>query len=210
MVIEIKGEALELCREKCLFRPSNRSLIISDLHLGKINHFRKAGIGLPMEASFSDFQKLSKVTDQYQPDTIVFLGDLFHSAYNQSVSLFQQWSTQYRGVEKILVRGNHDIMDETQYVDIDLKLVDYLADDNFIFSHDKLEYDTDHYNIYGHIHPGVVLSGKARQSMRFPCFYFGEKEGILPAFGKFTGLHMLKPKASDGVYVIANDRIIRV
>lgn len=196
--------------EKCLFREKDKSMVISDLHLGKINHFRKAGIGLPMAASKADFDQLELVLIKYKPRTVVFLGDLFHSTYNQSVDKLKQALLKHTAIDFILIKGNHDIMDNTIYEDLNIHCLDYLVDGSFIFSHDKLEYDTDHFNIYGHIHPGVLLTGKARQSSRFPCFYFTKSEAILPAFGKFTGLHMMKVKEGDEVYIVHNDKVIKV
>ena len=210
MEILLRGEEFILCYEKCLWRKKDDSLIISDLHLGKINHFRKAGIGLPMSAALSDFEKLEKVLKKYQPSKVIFLGDLFHSVYNQSVEMLKVLLQKYNQIEFILVKGNHDIMDNKVYEDLSIKNVDYLADDNFILSHDKLEYDTQHYNIFGHIHPGVLLKGKGKQSSRLPCFYFSENEAVLPAFGKFTGLHLLKVREGDRVYVMVDNQVIGI
>lgn len=176
MKIKIREENFLLCPEKCLYRYSNESLIISDLHLGKINHFRKAGIGLPMSASQTDFDNLQKVINKYNPKTVIFLGDLFHSVYNQSVEVLKNTLKEIQPIDFILVKGNHDIMDNKVYEDLNIKIVDYLADENFILSHYKLEYDTNHYNFYGHIHPGVLLTGKGKQSSRLPCFYFSRKK----------------------------------
>lgn len=185
-------------------------MVISDLHLGKINHFRKAGIGLPMAASKADFDQLELVLLKYKPDKVIFLGDLFHSAYNQSVDKLKHALLTHTSIEFILIKGNHDIMDNKIYEELNIVCHDYLVDGSFIFSHDKLEYDTDHFNIYGHIHPGVLLKAKARQSSRFPCFYFNNVEAVLPAFGKFTGLHLMKVKEGDEVYIVYDDKVIKV
>jgi metallophosphoesterase superfamily enzyme len=66
------------------------------------------------------------------------------------------------------------------------------------------------YNLSGHIHPGVHLEGIARQSMTLPCFYFGKSVGLLPAFGLFTGLARIRPKAGDKVFVIAKGKVVEV
>jgi metallophosphoesterase superfamily enzyme len=62
----------------------------------------------------------------------------------------------------------------------------------------------------GHIHPCVRLSGKARNSMTLPCFWFAEKFGVLPAFGDFTGTYRVVPKKGDQVYVCAGKTIKKV
>ena len=66
------------------------------------------------------------------------------------------------------------------------------------------------YLFTGHIHPGIRIEGFAKQSLRFPCFYFGEEYAVLPAFGRFTGTHALKPKKKDKVFAIVNKSIIEL
>jgi metallophosphoesterase superfamily enzyme len=68
----------------------------------------------------------------------------------------------------------------------------------------------DLYNLSGHLHPGVNMRGKARQSVTLPCFYFGENMGLLPAFGTFTGLARIYPKKNDKVFVIVEEKIIEI
>ena len=66
------------------------------------------------------------------------------------------------------------------------------------------------YNLAGHIHPAIKLKGKARQSLRVPCFYFGNENGILPAFGNFTGTASINIKKTDNVFVIAEKEVIKI
>ena len=63
------------------------------------------------------------------------------------------------------------------------------------------------YVLAGHLHPGVVLG---RERLRLPCFWFARDHAVLPAFGEFTGSAVVRPARSDGVYVIADDRVIPV
>ena len=59
------------------------------------------------------------------------------------------------------------------------------------------------YALAGHLHPGVLLRGRGRQRLRLPCFHFGPQVGVLPAFGGFTGLHLLAHGPSDQVFAVA-------
>jgi metallophosphoesterase superfamily enzyme len=80
-----------------------------------------------------------------------------------------------------------------------------------ILSHEPLEQIAPGMlNICGHIHPGVRLVGKARQSIRIPCFFQTGSCLILPAFGNFTGLAIVKPKAEDKVWGITGEKIIPI
>ena len=65
-----------------------------------------------------------------------------------------------------------------------------------------------YYNLAGHVHPGVRLRGGPAQSVRLPCFYFNGHQGILPAFGNFTGNYKLKPKSGDKIIAIADQQLV--
>ena len=61
----------------------------------------------------------------------------------------------------------------------------------------------------GHVHPGIRISGRGRQALVLPCFYFTTGHCILPAFSKFTGTYKVEPKEGDLLYAIAGDELIK-
>ena len=63
------------------------------------------------------------------------------------------------------------------------------------------------YVLAGHIHPAAVLGGRARDHLRLPCFHLGPQVGVLPAFGAFTGMHVLPRAPGDRVFVVAGDAV---
>jgi metallophosphoesterase superfamily enzyme len=65
------------------------------------------------------------------------------------------------------------------------------------------------YALSGHIHPAVRLSAGG-ESLRLPCFWFGARYGVLPAFGAFTGSAEVLPKRGDQVFVIAEEEVLQV
>jgi metallophosphoesterase superfamily enzyme len=79
----------------------------------------------------------------------------------------------------------------------------------FSLSHEPLP-TTQGYNLCGHIHPGVILRGRGRQRLRLPCFYLDHAQGILPAFGAFTGLYVLSAKDGGRVYAVTDASILDV
>jgi len=81
---------------------------------------------------------------------------------------------------------------------------------NIAITHHPDATDKKVYNLAGHVHPGFRLSGKAKQALTLPCFYFGEDGGLLPAFGAFTGLSRIEPKVNDQIYVIVDQSIVKV
>lgn len=211
--IELCGQALELLPQKSIYWKDRKTLLIADLHLGKSTHFRKNGIAVPNASKNKNWLLLHQLFRLEDLREVIFLGDLFHSDYNRDWEVFGELLELYRNLSFHLVNGNHDILDERHYKRLGIDLhKDSLQLDPFILSHEPIEepIEAELYNLAGHVHPGVRLRGKGRQSHRSACFYFGKKGGILPAFGNFTGLHNIEVKEGDQVYVIVENKVIPV
>ena len=212
MKVSIYGQDLTLNHTKAIFWETKRILLLADLHLGKVNHFRKAGIAVPIKVNDVNIEELINLLLRVKPDRVIFLGDLFHSHYNTQWEVLRDLISNFPFVSFELVMGNHDILSKQQYIRNRIRIHDEpLLEFPFMLSHHPLESVPDnHYNLAGHLHPGAQLKGKAKQSVTLPCFHFGERVGILPSFGSFTGLARIKPKKNDQVYVIAENTIIKV
>lgn len=189
-----------------LFWEEEDMLLISDVHLGKVSHFRKFGSAVPQSAVQGNFLKLTEVVEFFKPSKVVFLGDLFHSSLNKEWLFFEAWMENISS-EVILVEGNHDIISPLKYEALGVQLFPEIILKNFLLTHHPEE-RTGFFNFSGHIHPGVRITGLARQSLKLPCFFKSENQMILPAFGEFTGKHILYPKERDEVYVLANEEVI--
>ncbi|MTI41394.1 ligase-associated DNA damage response endonuclease PdeM [Fulvivirga lutimaris] len=208
--IELKKEKLTLLGEKGIIWEKHQLLLIADLHLGKANHFRRSGIAVPSKSNDQNIERLISLLQEERIERVLFMGDLFHSHYNPSWEDFGTFINSFPEITFDLVIGNHDIMSEHQYTKYGINIYkDPLTIGPFIISHEPME-TFDGYNLAGHIHPGVVLRGKARQGIRLPCFHFGDKQGLLPAFGEFTGLHKLSIKKSDKVFPIVEGKVLAV
>lgn len=212
MIAKVFGEELMLLPEKAVFWESKRMLMVADLHLGKINHFRKAGIPVPVKANDKNLEVLLNLIQSLRPQRLIFLGDLFHSHYNEEWEIVRTFIKTFPEVSFELVVGNHDILSEIQYERCNLTLhPETLNEFPFVLSHHPLENaQEDMYNLAGHIHPGVQLSGKGKQAITLPCFYFSEWQGILPAFGSFTGLARVQPRKNDQIYVLVENSVLKV
>ena len=46
--------------------------------------------------------------------------------------------------------------------------------------------------------------------MRAACYWFSETVGVLPAFGRFTGCAMVRPRDGDRVFVVGEGRVAPV
>jgi DNA ligase-associated metallophosphoesterase len=205
--LALLDQTFELHPDGCLFWKEKRFLFISDVHLGKVSHFRKLGAAVPRGAIPGNFLILSKCLDRYQPEAICFLGDLFHSYLNGEWQLFENWVKQ-RDCQIILIAGNHDIISPLKYEALGINVVRELVINNFLFTHHP-EDRQGFFTICGHIHPAIRLHGKARQSIRVPCFYKGSQQLIMPAFGAFTGMHTLVKENGHEIFAIADEEIIK-
>jgi DNA ligase-associated metallophosphoesterase len=205
--LQINGNQLHLLPEKAIYWVEESALILSDVHLGKSGHFRKNGIAIPAMANQNNHWRMVEVIEKTNPKTLVFLGDLSHSEENSEWDDFVDFMMQFPEMRKILVKGNHDILSEKRYLDCGIEVVDSWRKNGLRWEHEHIDDGDDDYQISGHIHPGIRLKGGAKQSLVLPCFYFSKKNAIIPAFGEFTGLAILKPKREDRIWVIADRKV---
>lgn len=210
--VDIQNTAFQLLAEKAIYLNAYDTLLVADLHLGKVNHFRRSGIPAPTQANTENLDRLILLLQQLNPQRVLFMGDLFHSHYNEEWEVFGQTLKYFPSISFELVMGNHDILSEYQYIKHALKLhAKPITIDSLLISHEPVnDIPSGLYNLAGHIHPGVRLRGRGRQGVQLPCFWFGEKQGLLPAFGAFTGLAKLRPKKGDKVFVVVENKVIDV
>lgn len=208
------GQKLILLCQKAIYWEEERALICADVHLGKGGHFRKAGIAIPRDLAQDDLAVLSDLIREYQPRKLIFLGDLFHSDMNNDWDWFALWREQFPKLEIILVRGNHDVIQDKHYQQLNISLRDELLMAPFLMLHHPLDVaqqaDVRGYVLCGHIHPGVTLHGRGRQSVTLPCFFFSDKQAILPSFGKFTGRVSMQRRQTDKLFAVLPGKVICV
>jgi len=213
----ISGNTFLLSMDRCIYWQEEKTLILSDLHLGKTGHFRKAGIAVPQAIFKEDMQRLVTQLQLYKPGRVIVIGDMFHSHDNKEHDFFIRWRKDFEQLSIQLVKGNHDILQEAWYTEAGIQLCitepeggnPALQIGNFIFTHDINEINLSNadkalYFFSGHIHPGISISGLGKQSLRFPCFYFGKQYAVLPAFSRFTGTYGIKQKLGESVYAVVS------
>ena len=208
MKISFGNEELELHSSGAAYWRKKEMLLISDVHLGKISHFRKYGSAVPAEAISQNFKSLDNLIQAFQPKIICFLGDLFHSAINTEWRLFEEWVSNFNG-KIILVAGNHDIISPLRYQQLGIEICEEMQSEALLLTHHP-EKREGLYNMCGHIHPGYRLSGIGKQFLKLPCFYKSEDQLIFPSFGTFTGNYMISPQVGEEVYAITKKEVILV
>ena len=210
IIYTISDQDLELLPERGIYWKNQSTLIVADLHIGKVTHFRKAGIAVPMEAAEDCLIRLETLINSFDVKKLLILGDLFHSDMNREWEDFVDLIYRNPHVEFQLVMGNHDILETKHYQRIPLSIYEETYElGPFLFTHDAMTHK--HlYNLHGHIHPAVRLHGKGKQTIRLQCYFFGPHQGVLPAFGTFTGNHTLDQSITDNVFVIVGDKVMKL
>ncbi len=204
----IKDQQLWLSSERSIFWEEEKALIVSDLHFGKTGHFRKSGVAVPQTVYKEDLQRLLAQLQYFQPRKLIIVGDLFHSHANKELELFRKWRENFPDLLIQLIKGNHDILHDDWYAQAGIEVSnEKLSVNNFHFIHDITDMfgyraSAVSYSFSGHIHPGIRINGMGKQSLCFPCFYFGKTYAVLPAFSRFTGLALIEPEMNGHVFVI--------
>jgi DNA ligase-associated metallophosphoesterase len=199
-----------LLPEKSLYFPDEKTLVIADLHIGKLGYFRKKGVPLPLSGLLTTLEKLGQLLTSTGPDKVIFLGDLFHTGDEILWQEFlQTLEISADNPHYMLIRGNHDKFGESFYRNAGIDVEPEWTWDNLLFTHEPLEWvKEDCINIAGHIHPMITITGKGKQSLRLPCFLHSGSTFLLPAFGHFTGGKKMTPEEGDIVYAVADSKVI--
>lgn len=208
---KLHHQHLWLSSQRSIFWEEQKALIVSDVHFGKTGHFRKSGIAVPQAVYKEDLQRLVSLLHYFKPQRLIVVGDFFHSHVNIELDLFKKWRSDFAALKIELVKGNHDILKESWYGEVDIVVhhKDLLIN-NFLFSHEHCEADNSIYVFCGHIHPGIIINGLGKQSLRFPCFYFAKDHCILPAFSKFTGAVDMGLRNANKVYAIVENSLLPI
>ncbi len=188
--------------------PEQEILLVADVHLGKVSHFRKHGSAVPYQAIVENFDRLDRIRKDFDPEHIIFLGDLFHSSLNMEWQIFEEWVTSIDN-QVHLVAGNHDIISPLRYQELGIQIYQKLKIEKFILTHHPEEHDG-LFNLCGHVHPGYKLFGFGRQMLKLPCFYKSTNQMIFPAFGEFTGNYFMEPEDGDRIFAITGKEVIPI
>jgi uncharacterized protein len=209
----VAGERLVLLPERAAWWPAAKVLFVADFHLGKAASFRSAGIPMPAGTTTENLERLEHALAGRPAAHLVILGDFLHSVEaraERTLARFAQWRMARPDLAVTLVRGNHDDRAGDPPEEWRMRCVDpgeRLGP--FALVHDPAPV-ADAYALAGHIHPAVRLTERAGQSLRLPCFWFGRSVGVLPSFGAFTGSALVRPRAGDQVFVVADDEVVQV
>jgi DNA ligase-associated metallophosphoesterase len=210
LAIQAGGSTLQLLPQRAAYLPEHRTLLVADAHIGKAVSFRRLGVPVPGGTTTETLQRLSAAVAATGAEEIVFLGDLLHSARSRAAATWAAvaaWREAHAHLRLTLVRGNHDSHAGDPPAGWEVRCVDEpWALGSLALCHHPQPVPGA-YALAGHLHPAVVLGGRAHERLRLPCFHFGAAVGVLPAFGAFTGMHVVERRPGERVYVVAGDEV---
>ena len=212
MELIVGAERLLLLPERAAYLPDRHTLLVADAHIGKAQSFRRLGVPVPGGTTAAALLRLSAALQRTAAKQVVFLGDLLHSAHAQAPATWAavaNWREQHAAVQFTLVRGNHDLHAGDPPPQWRVHCVaGPLVLGQLALSHHPNPLPG-HYVLAGHVHPAAWVGSGRRPGggLRLPCFHFGPQVGVLPAFGEFTGMHVMKCTPGDRVVVVADDAL---
>lgn len=188
--LRLAGETMQLLADRALFWPARRRLLIADLHLGKGDIMRAAGIAVPSGGTRHDLERLHGLLDATGARELWVLGDFLHGRRHARVEA--EWRAllaAHPGCVASVIAGNHDralVADAAGVV----HLPDDVRDGPFRFRHEPLDRPDPGGGLVlcGHVHPVARLPGLPG---RHPALALAPWQAILPAFSAFTGGHLL-------------------
>jgi len=216
--INVAGADAVLHPSGAAFLSAERTLLVADAHFGKAVSFRRLGVPVPSGTTTETLDGLSEVMAQTAARRVVFLGDFLHSRRSHApgtLAALARWRERHAEVELTLVRGNHDDRAGDPPASLGIEVVDEpLRLGRFALCHHPRAMPGA-YVIAGHWHPCISVRGRAFERLRLPCFWFGDDSGalptqavgVLPAFGSFTGMHRIEPRAGDRIFPVAGNVI---
>jgi uncharacterized protein len=207
------GETLTLFPQRAALWARMDTLLIADPHWGKAAAFRAGSIPVPRGTTTAALGRLDRLIEDTGASRLLILGDLLHAREGrapETLRAIAEWRSRHARIEVVLVRGNHDRRAGDPPRELGIACVEApLCEPPFIFEHHPVE-SAGAYVVAGHLHPGVRLAGPGGLRARLPCFWFGARCAVLPAFGDFTGLAPISPESEDRVFVVAENDVLEV
>jgi len=208
--IEIHGEPLTLLPERAAWWPAARTLLISDLHWGKAETMRTAGMPVPRGTVREPLERLTKLAERWPIQRVLVIGDMLHAGTGLTADLVQDvadWRTGFAPAIEV-VPGNHDRSIDRVAAAWRLEIrAPEIEEGPFAFVHDPAHATRGCFAWCGHLHPCVNISG-AGDKARLPCFFVGENLGVLPAFSTFTGGAGVPRGVPGTLYACAGEGVV--
>jgi uncharacterized protein len=204
-----QAQTLHLLPSGGLYWPAQKTLTVSDLHLGKSERLaRRGGSLLPPYETQATLEKLDRDLEATQAETVICLGDSFDdlAAADGIEDTSRLWLARLMaGRRWTWITGNHD----PGPLEIGGTHRAELKCPPFTFRH--IAEPGEVAEISGHYHPKARLAGQSR-----PCFLADANRLIMPAYGVYTGglrshdAALTALMAKDALAVLTGPRVLAI
>jgi len=198
--------------------PASRTLLMSDLHLGKAATFRRAGIPVPEGSAQRDLARLEELVRVHDVRRLLVLGDLFHAKGGCTPAVFAEFAAvreRIANTSVVLVTGNHDRAVGRLPASLGIDAcVPCLDEPPFHFVHEPAtgveSSARDLFTVAGHLHPTLSIRSPSGDRFADRCFVAEPTVLVLPAFGSFTGGHRIEPTEGMRLWIARDDGVADV
>lgn len=205
-------ETLALYGERAVHWPAADALLVADLHLGKGEVFRRAGLAVPRGGTASDLGRLAALLQATRAARLVILGDVLHGALHPRAAWRDDWRAfreAHPGLRIEAVVGNHDrsLRDSAGPSDLGLVLRGEAASERgVVLCHEPSQAPPGMPSLCGHQHPAAHVAGLGR----LPAFWWrvASRQLVMPAFSAFTGRTVPRPSAGDAFLACAGHAVL--
>jgi putative SbcD/Mre11-related phosphoesterase len=188
------------------FLTEERTLVVSDLHLGCEAALEYEGLSIPRVQTKRIGQYLDAVIREVRPSRVIVAGDLKH---NFSRNLVQEWQDVERFVEGLndkaaieVVKGNHDNYLGLILREFGIPFGKETSVSGMRILHGHSGQLDGRPTIMGHIHPSLRLKDSVGASLKDHCFLFDRSRQILvlPALSLVSyGTDVVGQQSSDRI-----------
>lgn len=214
--VEIRGHRFRLLAPGGLHWPDRDALLVADLHLGKEATFRRGGIAVPQGSTEETLRDLSRLLAVTRASVAYLLGDLFHdrASLTPDVLGFVRGTLgRHAGTEVVWIGGNHDRRLGRVWDELPLRFAGESEQIGPVeLSHFPAPMGPsetpDRLRIAGHLHPSVRLPRRHDIAGVFRCFWYSDGCLVLPALGRFTGTHRVRPRRRDRVWMLVEGHVV--
>ena len=207
MICEVEGEQVQLLAARAAYLPRLGALLVADLHVGKAEAFQRRGGPVPSGVTAADLRRLTDALSATAATSLWVLGDLVHDEDARDLDDLAQLRARHPDVELHVVRGNHDR--HLQDLPPAWGFCEHAGTVElgpFALRHEPEGMERGPYTLCGHLHPMAKVRG-AGDELLLPCFHFGQRIGVLPAFTSWSSGVRVDP--NDGrTFVVAGDAVV--
>lgn len=185
----------------------DKTLVISDLHLGMEEAIRTGGVLLPRTQYKKLHSSLKEILLKTKPEKVIINGDVKHEFGRASDIEWREMRKLFELIQSkaklILIKGNHDTFTPMVAKKLGVEVTHFILQKDIFICHGDTIIENESFKkanhiIIGHAHPAITLREGAKYE-KYKCFlkttYKKKTLWVLPSFTTLVeGSDILKEK----------------